>query len=88
MDHKKYLKIALDMGAEQAVFFRIEDIEFDARTILKCMFGCADWGNANTCPSRPGSLRPWEYQKVLENYTWVLLFIPLTNIFPRKFLFD
>ena len=29
MDHKKYLKIALDMGAEQAVFF-IEDIEFDA----------------------------------------------------------
>ena len=50
MDHKKYLKMAFDMGAEQAVFFRIEDIEFDARTILKCMFGCADWGNSHTCP--------------------------------------
>jgi len=64
MDHEKYLKLALDMGAEHAVFFRIEDIVFDSRTIIKCMFGCADWGHGNTCPSRPGSLRPWKYQKL------------------------
>jgi len=73
MDYKKYLKIALDMGAEHAVFFQIKDIEFDSRTILKCMFGCADWGKGNTCPSRPASLRPWEYQKILENYTWGII---------------
>jgi len=73
MDHEKYLKLALDMGAEHAVFFRIEDIVFDSRTIIKCMFGCEDWGHGNTCPSRPGSLRPWEYQKVLENYTWGII---------------
>lgn len=65
-----YVKKALELGADHAVPFVIEDIVFDSRTLLKCMFGCSDWGKGHTCPSRPGSLKPWEYRKVLEEYEW------------------
>lgn len=58
------------MGADHAVAFTIDDIVFDPRTLLKCMFGCADWGKAHTCPSRPGALKPWEYRRILEAYAW------------------
>lgn len=70
MDKNYYVNKALELGADDAVVFSIEDIEFDSRTILKCMFGCSDWGKGNTCPSRPNSLRPWEYEKVLKKYSW------------------
>lgn len=60
---EKYIKKALALGADHAVFFRTDDIEFDPRTLLKCMFGCNDWGKGHTCPSRPGSLLPWEYEQ-------------------------
>ncbi|HBR01581.1 MAG TPA: hypothetical protein DD738_03125 [Ruminiclostridium sp.] len=64
----KYIKTALALGADDAVEFHIDQIIFDSRTILKCMFGCSDWGFGHTCPSRNGSLMPWEYEKVLRNY--------------------
>ena len=54
MDWKSFAARALELGADDAVVFGIEDIVFDSRTILKCMFGCEDWGKAHTCPSRPG----------------------------------
>jgi predicted metal-binding protein len=65
-----YRNLALKLGAEHAVLFNIADIEFDSRTILKCMFGCKDWGKGHTCPSRPGSLLPWEYQEIFSKYSW------------------
>ncbi|MCX7771567.1 MAG: DUF2284 domain-containing protein [Clostridia bacterium] len=68
MNLEKYIKIALEQGAEHAAAFHIDQIVFDSRTILKCMFGCSDWGFGHTCPSRKGSLMPWEYEKVLKNY--------------------
>lgn len=64
------VNMALQMGADDAVQFSIEDIVFDPRTILKCAFGCADWGFGHTCPSRAGSLKPWEYEQVLKRYSW------------------
>lgn len=70
MERDCYVNKALELGADDAVIFNIGDIEFDSRTILKCMFGCSDWGKGNTCPSRPGSLKPWEYEKVLKKYSW------------------
>lgn len=70
MNAEKYIKRALEMGADDAVGFKIEDIEFDPRTLLKCMFGCGDWGKGNTCPSRPASLSPWEYEKLFKKYSW------------------
>ena len=52
---QEMVKKALDMGAVSCVPFHIEDICFDSRVLLKCMFGCTDWGKGLTCPSRPGS---------------------------------
>ncbi len=68
MSLEKYIALARDLGADHAVEFNIEQIAFDSRTILKCMFGCSDWGYGHTCPSRKDSLQPWEYEKVLRNY--------------------
>jgi len=68
-DLEKYCRAALELGADHAVPFTIDQIVFDPRTILKCMFGCADWGFGLTCPSRKGSLMPWEYEKVLRRYS-------------------
>ena len=48
--------------------FCIEDIIFDSRVLLKCMFGCSNYGYGHTCPSRTGSLSPWEYERVFKNY--------------------
>ncbi|HEX2946541.1 MAG TPA: DUF2284 domain-containing protein [Clostridia bacterium] len=73
MDGEKYVRKALEMGADDAVEFKIEDIEFDPRTLLKCMYGCGDWGKGNTCPSRPGSLSPWEYEKLFKKYRWGII---------------
>jgi len=74
IDNKRhFVDLALKLGAEHAVVFKIEDIVFDPRTILKCMFGCSDWGKGHTCPSRPGSLKPWEYRKVFERYSWGII---------------
>lgn len=74
MDEKNYyISKALELGAKNAVAFDIEDIEFDERTILKCMFGCSDWGKGHTCPSRPGSLKPWEYERIFKRYSWGII---------------
>jgi len=68
-----FTRMATELGADHAVAFKIDDIVFDPRTILKCMFGCADWGKGHTCPSRPGSLKPWEYRKIFEKYSWGII---------------
>ena len=61
---------AIELGAVSAVAFNMEDIVFDPRTILKCMFGCGDWGRGHTCPSRPGNLSLEQYEQVLKKYSW------------------
>lgn len=70
---EKYTRKALTLGADHAVIFRTEDIEFDSRTLLKCMFGCKDWGKGPTCPSRSGSLKPWEYEQMFKKYSWGII---------------
>lgn len=37
------------------------------------MFGCTDWGKGNTCPSRKGSLKPWEYKEIFSKYSWGII---------------
>jgi len=61
---------ALELGADDALIFRMDQIVFDSRTLLKCMYGCEDWGKGHTCPSAPGSLKPWEYERILKGYDW------------------
>ena len=70
---QKYVSMALAEGASDAVFVTPDDIVFDGRTLLKCMFGCSDWGRGCTCPSREGALKPWEYETLLRKYSSVLI---------------
>lgn len=66
----EYVRLALEMGALHAVVFSLEDIAFDSRTLLKCMFGCADWGRNHTCPSRANNVSLAEYKEMLSRYQW------------------
>ena len=70
---KKYIELAISTGAENAVLITPDDVVFDGRAILKCMFGCKDWGKGCTCPSRPGSYKPWEFEPLLRKYKSVLV---------------
>lgn len=68
-----FIAFGMQLGADHVIGFKIKDIVFDSRTILKCMFGCSDWGKGLTCPSRYGSLMPWEYRQIFEQYSWGLI---------------
>ena len=69
-DFQKYADRALELGAKDAVVFSIDQICFDPRTLLKCMYGCDDWGKNHTCPSRPGNPTMAEYKEMLCRYQW------------------
>ena len=69
----KYIELALSLGAVDAVAVTPDDIVFDGRTLLKCMFGCSDWGKGCTCPSRSGYLPFGELEKLLRKYKAVLI---------------
>ena len=64
---------ALEAGAAHAVPFSLQDVPFDPRTLLKCMFGCDDWGKGLTCPSRKNNVSLKEYREMLERYQWGIL---------------
>ena len=66
---EKFVQEALDRGAADAVPFSIEDIVFDSRTLLKCMYGCSDWGKNHTCPSR-SSVTMEQYREMFSRYKW------------------
>ena len=68
-DYKMYTELALEMGAADAVEFKLSDICFDSRTLLKCMYGCADWGRNHTCPSRPGNPTMAELKEMFSRYS-------------------
>ena len=70
---KKYENIAKSMGAANVVSVTPEKIVFDDRTLLKCMFGCGDWGKGCTCPSRPGALSTKQYESMLKKYKTVII---------------
>jgi len=60
--------MALEMRAQNAKILSTEDLVFDPRTLLKCMYGCDDWGRNWTCPSAPNALNPWEAERLLKRY--------------------
>jgi len=70
---EKYIEMARSLGAVDAVAVTPDEIVFDARTLLKCMFGCNTWGNGCTCPSRPGFPSSTELEKMLKKYKTVLI---------------
>ena len=70
---QKYIDQALEMGATDAVFFTDEQICWDSRTLLKCMYGCTDWGKNHTCPSRPGNPTMTELKEMFSRYRWGII---------------
>jgi len=68
-DSKKYIEMALGAGAAHAVPFIITDIAFDSRVVLKCIFGCKDFGLLHSCPYQRSPLSMEEYQRVLEKFS-------------------
>jgi predicted metal-binding protein len=65
---KDYIQEALNMGANYAVRFSMEDIVFDPRVVLKCIFGCGDYGKIHTCPYQKSPLSMAEYREIFRNY--------------------
>ena len=68
MNFDKYVNMAKELGAENALEFAIKDIVFDSRTVLKCLFGCEDYGKIHTCPHQRSPLSTKEYKKILKRY--------------------
>ena len=68
MKYEKYVNMAKELGAENVVEFAIADIAFDPRTVLKCMFGCSDYGKIHTCPNQRSPLSTKQYKKILKRY--------------------
>jgi len=70
---EKYINMAISMGAKNAVRFNISDIAFDSRVVLKCIFGCGDFGLLHSCPYQRSPLSMEEYQRIFEKYSWGII---------------
>ncbi len=70
---EKYVKMALELGALHAMIIKPQDVVLDPRCYLKCMYGCDEWGKKWTCPSAPGAIDIWEFEKILQRYKNILL---------------
>ncbi len=69
---EKYIDIAKKNGAEQALIISSDDIAFDRRALLKCLWGCEDQSEPNRlkCGSRGLDFKAaqatiHEYQSIL-----------------------
>jgi len=72
--YRKYVERALAMpGVVDALLITADQVVFDGRTYLKCMYGCTGWNNSWVCPSAPGALKPWEAEPLLRKYKAILL---------------
>ena len=70
---EKYIALAYELGADDAVLFEAPQICWDSRTLLKCMYGCGDWGKGLTCPSRPGNPSMAELKEMFSRYSWGII---------------
>ena len=85
---QEYIDRAKRAGALHVIAVEPDDIVFDGRTLLKCMFGCSDWGKGPTCPSKPGFLKPWELEPLLRKYKTVLIIHSNEKKIAQKAAFD
>jgi len=85
---EKYKNIAMQSDIKNVATVTPNDIVFDGRTILRCMFGCKDWGKGCTCPSRAGALKPWEFEPLLRKYKTVMIVHSQNKKAAQKAAFD
>ena len=58
---------------DTVVLFEAPQICWDSRTLLKCMYGCSDWGKNHTCPSRPNNPSMAELKEMFSRYKWGII---------------
>jgi predicted metal-binding protein len=69
---KSLVALAKELGADDAIPFNIEDIAFDARTILKCLYGCP--GGLAYCPTTATEAsNTLMFQQLIQKYKWGVL---------------
>lgn len=68
---EELLKKANEMGAQRAEIFTLDQIVFDARTFLKCLFGCA--GGMPYCPTKQDVANSLVYADIMKNYNWGII---------------
>ena len=67
------IKYAYELGAVDAKKFEIDELVFDCRTLLKCMFGCKEWGFGLTCPSANPHVTMEQYEKMIRKYKYGII---------------
>jgi predicted metal-binding protein len=70
MDMDKYVGMALEKGAIDAMVIDVADIVFDPRTYLKCAWGCEEFGQLKCSPDL---IKPWEAEPIFRRYSKALL---------------
>jgi predicted metal-binding protein len=70
MDMDKYVGMALEKGAVDAMIIDVADIVFDPRTYLKCAWGCEEFGQLKCSPDL---IKPWEAEPIFRRYSKALL---------------
>lgn len=65
------VKEAMSLGAMDATGFSIDDIAFDTRTLLKCLYGCP--GGFYFCPTSKDGVTVKDYMEMAGRYKWGVL---------------
>jgi predicted metal-binding protein len=70
MGMDKYVGMALERGAVDALVVDVADIVFDPRTYLKCAWGCEEFGQLKCSPDL---IKPWEAEPIFRRYSKALV---------------
>jgi len=81
---QSYVDFTLRQGVLHALRIEIDQVAFDHRTYLKCMFGCGGSCAGTLCHSQPGKIKPWEYEPILRKYQWGVLIHANENRLAQK----
>lgn len=68
---QELLNTAMAMGAMDAKIFAIQDIAFDPRTQLKCLFGCS--ADMHYCPIAQDPAMAARFPEIMKRYSWGIL---------------
>lgn len=87
-DAEALIKKARELGAADARLIRASDVVVRSWVRLKCRYGCDGYGRRFTCP--PYSPTPDETRRVLQDYSWGILFMfrGFPKISLHKFAFE
>lgn len=72
-DLEKYVQLAKELGAAEAVLLSAKEIPFDDRQAWKCRFSCPFYGTNLMCP--PYGPSPDEARRLFSMYEKAILFI-------------